>query len=191
MQCFWGSRSIKLTSCQSGLACTVQKLKFDFVKAWYPYRARASCMQRWKQQLNFRLCQYLCFCQLTKVLRLLRLLPVLAPWIPRYPVKHIYQIFTWFSKDSQTFFYLGIIWVGISLARFWYVLGCLLWHMTRLKFLLNFSPNARESEFRKLGNFCEWNPKSWALESGIQLKESEIQLSIETQNLSSTDKILK
>ena len=96
-----------------------------------PYRARASCMQQWKQQLNFRLWQYLYFCQLTKVLLLLRLLPVLAPWIPRYPVKHIYQIFTWFSKDSQTFFYLGIIWVGTSLTRLcWYapvVLGCFLW----------------------------------------------------------------
>ena len=169
------------------MACTVQKLKFDFVKAWYPYRARASCMQQWKQQLNFRLWQYLYFCQLTKVLLLLRLLPVLAPWIPRYPVKHIYQIFTWFSKDSQTFFYLGIIWVGISLARIWYVLGCLLWHMTRLKFLLNFSPHAGESEFWKPRNFCLWNPKSWALESGIQLKESGIPLRIGIRYPTSTD----
>ena len=97
----------------------------------------------------------------------------------------------WEPGCVPTYFYLGIILVGISLARFWYVLGCLLWHMTRLTLLLNFSPHVRESEFRKRGNFCLWNPKSWALESGIQLKESEIQLPIEIQNLSSTDKRLK
>ena len=84
--------------------------------------------------------QTLCFCQLTKALRLLRLFPVLAPWIPRYPVKHIYQIFTWFRKDSQTFSYLGILWVGTSLARICWkapvVLGCLLWGMTIWNFRL-------------------------------------------------------
>ena len=36
--------------------------------------------------------------------------------------------------------------------------------------------------------FCLWDPKSWALESGIQLKESGILLKIGIQNLSSTDK---
>ena len=82
----------------------------------------------------------------------------------------------WEPGCGPTYFYLGIIWVGISLARFWYVLGCLLWHMTRLKFLLNFSPQASESEFRKLGNFCLCNPKSWALESGIQDPKSNYRL---------------
>ena len=38
------------------------------------------------------------------------------------------------------------------------------------------------------GNFCLWNPESWALESGIQLKESGIPLTIGIQNPSSTDK---
>ena len=40
------------------------------------------------------------------------------------------------------------------------------------------------------GNFiwCRWNTESWALESGIQLKESRIPLTIRIQNPSSTDK---
>ena len=48
------------------------------------------------------------------------------------------------------------------------------------------------------GNFCVWNPEfakfflwngeSWSLESGIQLKESGIPLTIGIQNPSSTDK---
>ena len=38
------------------------------------------------------------------------------------------------------------------------------------------------------GNFCLWNPKSWSVESGIQLKESGIPLTIGTRNPSSTDK---
>ena len=33
-----------------------------------------------------------------------------------------------------------------------------------------------------------WNPESWALESGIQLKESGIALAIGNQNPSSYDK---
>ena len=33
-----------------------------------------------------------------------------------------------------------------------------------------------------------WNPESWALESGIQLKESGIALAIGNQNPSSNDK---
>jgi len=33
-----------------------------------------------------------------------------------------------------------------------------------------------------------WNPESWTLESGIQLKESGIPLTIEIRNPSSTDK---
>ena len=45
-------------------------------------------------------------------------------------------------------------------------------------------PHVRESGFhreifacgiRNLGKVCLWNPESWALESGIQLKESGIQ----------------
>ena len=43
------------------------------------------------------------------------------------------------------------------------------------------SPHARESGFRNPRNFCLWNPagpECWALESGIQLKESGILLKI-------------
>ena len=50
---------------------------------------------------------------------------------------------------------------------------------------------------KRVGNFCLWNlesgkfdlwnPESWALESGIQLKESRIPLAIE-RNPNSTDK---
>ena len=46
----------------------------------------------------------------------------------------------------------------------------------------------RKSGFRNPRNFCLWNPESWAFESGIQLKESGIPLTIGIQNLSSTDK---
>ena len=42
--------------------------------------------------------------------------------------------------------------------------------------------------FRKQGKFCSWNQKSLALESGIQLKESGIPLTIGIRNPSSTDK---
>ena len=41
---------------------------------------------------------------------------------------------------------------------------------------------------RNPANFCLWNPGSWALESGIQFKESGILLTIGIQNPSSTDK---
>ena len=37
-------------------------------------------------------------------------------------------------------------------------------------------------------NFCLWNPESWVLESGIQLKGSGIPLTIAIQNPSSNDK---
>ena len=46
----------------------------------------------------------------------------------------------------------------------------------------------RESGFRNQRNFCLWNPESWALESGIQLKEIGIPLTIRIWNKSSTDK---
>ena len=36
--------------------------------------------------------------------------------------------------------------------------------------------------------FCSLDPESWALESGIQLKESGISLMIGIRNSSSTDK---
>ena len=62
------------------------------------------------------------------------------------------------------------------------------------------SPNVRESGFPGvleifscgIRNWSRknllWNPESWALESGIQLKESGIPLTIGIRNPSSTDK---
>ena len=50
------------------------------------------------------------------------------------------------------------------------------------------SPHVWESGFRNQGNFCMWNPESWALESGIQLKESIISLTIAIPFPSSTNK---
>ena len=42
---------------------------------------------------------------------------------------------------------------------------------------------------RNLGHFCLWNPKSWALEFGIQLKGSGIWPATGMWNLSFTDKL--
>ena len=58
------------------------------------------------------------------------------------------------------------------------------------------SPRVRDSGFRKifafgirnLGKLYTWNLESWALESGIQYKESGIPLTTGIQNPSSTDK---
>ena len=50
------------------------------------------------------------------------------------------------------------------------------------------SLHVMESVFRNPWNFCLWNPESWAMETGIHLKESGILLRIGIQNPSSTDK---
>ena len=55
----------------------------------------------------------------------------------------------------------------------------------------NRSPHVRESRFRNLGNFRTWNPESWALEPGKQLKESGIPQAIGILNPSSTEKDLE
>ena len=47
------------------------------------------------------------------------------------------------------------------------------------------SAHVKESAFRNLGNFRFWNPESWALESGIQLKEFRIPPTIGIQYLES------
>ena len=44
------------------------------------------------------------------------------------------------------------------------------------------SAHVRESGFWNWRNFCLWNLESWALESGIQLKESGILLRIGIQS---------
>ena len=41
------------------------------------------------------------------------------------------------------------------------------------------APHVRESRFRNPGNFSWWNSEPWALESGIQLKESGIPLRLQ------------
>ena len=41
---------------------------------------------------------------------------------------------------------------------------------------------------RTPGNFRQWNPESWALESEIEAKDSRMPLTIGIRNLSSTDK---
>ena len=48
------------------------------------------------------------------------------------------------------------------------------------------SSHVRVSGFRNPWNFCLWNPESWGLESGIQLREIGIPLRIWIQNPSST-----
>ena len=48
-------------------------------------------------------------------------------------------------------------------------------------------PTFQDSGFRNSGNFGVWNPQSWVLESGIQLKESRIPLTIGIQNPGSTE----
>ena len=55
-------------------------------------------------------------------------------------------------------------------------------------YIFSIPPHVRESGFRNQRNFCLWNPESWALESGIQLKEIGIPLTIGNWNKSSTDK---
>ena len=51
-----------------------------------------------------------------------------------------------------------------------------------------FSPHVGESGFRKLGNFFLWNRESQVLESGVQLKQSRIPLTVRIQAASSADK---
>ena len=57
--------------------------------------------------------------------------------------------------------------------------------------VFNPSPHVRESRFRNPENFCLWNLESWALESGIQLQESGIPMTVGIQNPSSTEKDLE
>ena len=65
-----------------------------------------------------------------------------------------------------------------------------------LSYFFNTWPHVRDTGIRDIfacgirnpGRFELGNLKSWALESGIHLKESEIPLTIGTQNPSSTDK---
>ena len=42
----------------------------------------------------------------------------------------------------------------------------------------------------EIRNFCLWNPQSWALQSGMQLKESGIPLTTRNPNASSNTEIL-
>ena len=51
-----------------------------------------------------------------------------------------------------------------------------------------FSPHVREWGFRNAVNFCFWNARSLALESGTELKDSGILLTIGIRRPSSDDK---
>ena len=42
----------------------------------------------------------------------------------------------------------------------------------------------------EIRNFCLWNPQSWALQSGMQLKESGIPITTRNPNASSNTEIL-
>ena len=65
----------------------------------------------------------------------------------------------------------------------------LIWSSILARFSLRVSPHAiRESGFLNLANFCLWNPGSYTLQCGIQLKESGIPLTIPIHNSGSTDK---
>ena len=46
------------------------------------------------------------------------------------------------------------------------------------------------AEISEIRNFCLWNPQSWALQSGMQLKESGIPLTTRNPNASSNTEIL-
>ena len=60
---------------------------------------------------------------------------------------------------------------------------------TRKKNSVSF--HEREFGFRNQRNFCFWNLEFWALESGMQLKESGIPVTIGIRNPSSKDKNLE
>ena len=65
----------------------------------------------------------------------------------------------------------------------------LIWSSILVRFSLRVSPHAiRESGFLNPANFCLWNPGSYTLQGGIQLKESGIALTIPIHNSGSTDK---
>ena len=65
----------------------------------------------------------------------------------------------------------------------------LIWSSITVRFSLRVSPQAiRESGFLNPANFCLWNPGSYTLQGGIQLKESGIALTIPIHNSGSTDK---
>jgi len=53
----------------------------------------------------------------------------------------------------------------------------------------SWSLHVREPRLQNHGNFCLWNLKTWALESGIQQKESGISLTIGIWNSSSNIKV--
>ena len=65
---------------------------------------------------------------------------------------------------------------------------CITIYLSSWSQLSSASPHVRESGFRNLGNVCLWDPESWALESGIQHKESGMPLKTAIRNPGSTGK---
>ena len=60
--------------------------------------------------------------------------------------------------------------------------------VTQLRTLRDDTKNGCVSD--AIRNFCLWNPQSWALQSGMQLKESGIPLTTRNPNASSNTEIL-
>ena len=60
--------------------------------------------------------------------------------------------------------------------------------VTQLRTLRDDTKNGCVSD--TIRNFCLWNPQSWALQSGMQLKESAIPLTTRNPNASSNTEIL-
>ena len=74
------------------------------------------------------------------------------------------------------------------------VFFCLFFFVFFVCFFFAFLGNGFVTLFKKFGNqgkFCLWNPGSRALESGIQLKEFGIPLTIGIKNPSSTDQKIR
>ena len=81
------------------------------------------------------------------------------------------------------------IWLSMYLARKYYLREPFLHLVQEIgppSYVAIRSPHVTEIEFRNPRNFCLWNPESWALKSGIHLKESRIPLTFGIQNSSST-----
>ena len=84
-------------------------------------------------------------------------------------------------KTKEKMFF---IWLSMYLARKYYLRKPFLHLVQEIgppSFEAIRSPQVTEIEFRNPRNFCLWNPESWALKSGIHLKESRIPLTFGIQ----------
>ena len=93
----------------------------------------------------------------------------------------VFFLFTYFLKYTTRVFRAGDI-VSIRWAS-----SCPVSTVSAFQYPKRKSPHVRKSRFRNPENLCLWNPESWALEYGTQLKVSEIPRTIRIQNPSSPD----